>query len=218
MIRSKLLVGIMALVIAQLTFAKNNSLADYNRGVYVGGQVGYAETDFGSGPEDYMRRFPGATTSRGNIGGRMFVGYSLLPYLSLETGLTIYPHVRYSNNFQSYEYSSFGAQDLMVKGIFPLERLSTSLTGWNVYGKLGMAVVCIKDSNNDDRDYKVNPAYGLGIGYNFTDHFGVDLSWSGMYSNDKPSATDIKDVVLYKTSLNKAPSANIVALGFSYKF
>ena len=54
--------------------------------------------------------------------------------------------------------------------------------------------------------FAVKFGYALGLGYNFTDHFGIDLSWSGIYGD---KITD---------SNSKIPSTYLIALGLSYKF
>lgn len=241
MLRSNFLIGIVIFAIGQTVFA-GNSLADYKPGFYIGGQAGFARTNEGSGPEDMMNilynipnepRFK--NMSKGRFGGRLFVGYSFLPYFSLDSDFTLYPsnvfkatgeddeNVKYTYSFKTNFYTI----DLMVKGVLPLERVSSVFTGWNMYAKLGAAITRVKYNRFVESEANVQsdaitntsirPCYALGLGYNFTDNFGVDLSWSGVYSRNKIELIKIdEDYNMFPKG--KIPSANLIALGITYKF
>ncbi|MBU0744732.1 MAG: porin family protein [Gammaproteobacteria bacterium] len=220
MLHNKILIGVVILMAGQSVFAAKNSLADYKSGFYLGAQAGYASTGYGSGPEDYMSQEHGGTKniSKSDFGGRLFVGYSFIPYFSLESGWTYYPR----NKYLGYDYctltTGFNTIDLMAKAILPLERLSPQFVGWNVYGKLGAAITVMKDgatNKKDDKKVIVLPAYGLGVGYNFTDHIGVDLSWFGVYSSKNVKVRLDGDT---SNTMYIKPHGNIVALGLTYKF
>ncbi|CAL7962317.1 putative OMP_b-brl domain-containing protein [Gammaproteobacteria bacterium] len=240
MLCNKLLVGSVILVAGQAVFAGSNSLADYQPGFYVGAQGGYARTNEGRVPEDVINRGydllgnqpKSKDINKGKLGGRLFVGYSFLPYFGLETGCAYYPSNEYKFSGRNTITGASGGLnfnvrfytvDFMAKGVLPLEVLSSSFVGWNLYGKLGAAVALVHykletqgDTNsNENRTNQINasivPSYALGIGYDFTDHFGIDVSWAGVYRSGK--FDNIKS-----RNFSATPSANLVSLGISYKF
>jgi hypothetical protein len=231
MLRSKVLISAMILAVSGSAFAGSNpfldtgnSLKDYLPGFYVGGQMGYARTIEGSGAEDLVNQTAGKRyINKRNLGARLYMGYSIVPYLSAELGHSLYPTNDYSvkgvNGTGSYHRPHF-ATDLMVKGILNMETFSPSLAGWSTFAKAGIAMTISSAEINkvsSNTKYHFRPAYALGFGYNFTDHFGLDLTWSGMYSKDKVKAKDIIGATPDSLA-NKTPSANLVALGFTYKF
>jgi opacity protein-like surface antigen len=111
----------------------------------------------------------------------------------------------------------------MAKGVLPLEVLLRSIAGWSLYGKLGAAIAIAHYkcemtgvlSSEEDVMNQINaalvPTYAIGVAYNFTDHFGLDLSWTGIYSKKKLDDTQHRDY-------SATPRANFIALGISYKF
>ncbi|MBU0745033.1 MAG: porin family protein [Gammaproteobacteria bacterium] len=225
MLYNRVLLGALVLVMVQPVFAGNNRLSDYHPGFYVGAQAGYARTSEGGGPEDYINQFSGPKEiKKGKFGGKLLVGYSFLPYLGLEAGYTYYPDNHYKSSEPMHDIvARFRTLDLMVKGILALEHFSPELVGWGMFGKLGAAVTGLDNNTADDSDHKhlkailVRPAYALGVGYNFTDNFAIDLSFSGVYGGNKFTAQDVSNH-LNGSRINKCYSANILAIGVSYKF
>lgn len=217
MLKSKVLIGAIVLAASGSAFAGANTLKDYQPGLYLGGQMGYARTIEGSGPEDLVNLSTGAKTiDKRKLGARLYMGYSIAPYLSIEIGHSLYPTNDYAVNGNSVIRIPHKATDLMAKGILQMENFSPSLAGWTTFAKAG---ACMTVSSGEiagvssSTNYIFRPAYALGFGYNFTDHFGLDLTWSGMYSKDKLSTKETLE-----SFGKKVPSANLVALGFTYKF
>jgi len=244
---NKFLIGVLALAASQMSLAKGNGLADYEPGFYIGLQGGRAWTNEGSGPEDFANKIYDLTRepksrdiNNRKFGGKVFVGYSFSPYFSVDGGFTLYP----SNEFKaegivdavmgtkgSYNFkTNFYTIDLMAKGILPLEKLSPTLSGWNVYAKLGAALTRVKYKcgehnlrrrgswDGEHAKVSIRPCYALGLGYNFTDNFGVDLSWSGVYSWNRIKMNYDNATGEYRISAkDEVPSANMVAIGLSYK-
>ena len=228
MLRSKILISAMILATSGSAFAGSNpfldtgnSLKDYQPGFYVGGQMGYARTIEGSGVEDLVNQLGGARNiNKRNLGGRMYAGYSIVPYLSVELGHSIYPTNDYTSKAVGNYHRPHKATDLMVKGVLNMEQFAPSLAGWSLFAKVGPAMTISSfklDDVKSSTKYNIRPAYALGFGYNFTDHFGLDLTWSGMYSKDKLTIKDIANATPDSLA-NSVPSANLVALGFTYKF
>lgn len=242
MLRNKLLTGIAVLAIFQPAFP-GSSLADYKPGFYTGIQAGYGKLDEGKGPEDFadqMLDTLGTPKSKEkneiNFGGKLFVGYSFNPYFSVDAGFALYPSVKHKAQAKSpttgqniYEFDiDFYAIDLMAKAILPLENIYSSLAGWSIYGKLGPAfaiasykVKAISDTSDYDSKktvYSIRPSYAIGISYDFTSKFSMDLSWGGIYSRDKISLLNVGSGVDRVDYENQIPSANLIMLGITYKF
>lgn len=219
MLRNKFLISVAVLAVGQGVLAGEKNLDSYRPGVYVGGQVGYGTITEGDGPEKYLKRFSGFKVDKKKFGGRVFIGYSFLPYLGFEIGNTYYPGNYYRSD---YAWLRVGVRtiDLLAKGTFQLKKLSPHFDGWSVFGKLGVAMLTTnsKVNGNGESELQFRPAYGLGVAYNFTDNFGFDLSWMGMYSKDKMTYEDINRCFSAGSSVNKVPSANLMAFGIFYKF
>lgn len=230
MLYNKFIFGIFLLFMVQMVSAKGNSISDYQPGFYIGAQGGLAWTDEGNAVKDYVSCVSSdqsPSSKKNKYGGKLFAGYSFTPNFSLEGGFTYYP----SNEYEGKGVSNYRAKvnfstiDLMLKGILPLEKLSTNLTGWNLYVKGGSVFTMLKrdDGVSDKILASAKLGYGLGIGYNFTDKFGVDLSWSGVYSDSKLTFTESAGNCHLSSSRQgndniTAASANLLALGFTYKF
>lgn len=238
---NRFLIGVVVLSLVQISFAKGNRLSDYEPGFYIGIQGGRAWTNEGSGPEDLANKVYDLTQqpksrdiNKRKFGGKVFVGYSFIPYFSLDGGFTLYP----SNEFKAEGDNGGGAKniynfktnfftiDLMAKCILPLEILSSKLNGWNLYAKLGTALTSVRyrygiNSPRDNFDEKysefsVRPCYALGLGYNFTDNFSADLSWSGVYSWNE-MGSDMGRRYLDSKDSKPIPSAYMAAIGICYK-
>ena len=192
-------------------------------GVYVTGQLGYADT--------HMQNRVGYTWNTGDeltklnklsnngLAGRVAVGYQFNPNFALEAGyLNVAgksytgPIVEHSKTadykFQLGQY----AYDLNAKGILPV---SDQL---NVYAKAGIAYLtttldqrAVGDSHAD-YDLAINtprrvwaPEAAVGVSYDITPNLPIDLSW-----------THIQTV----GNKNKDTLGNIdfVAVGLGYHF
>jgi len=242
MFSKKLLsVVIVTLFLSQGVYAADNKLSDYQSGFYVGVLGGYQRISIDWGGDvtyqpaggvayrfgDYVTR----SDDKGKIAGKLFLGYSFCPYFSIDTGYTYYPNNKLSATVAipgeapdsfSFKYA-IHTIDLMPKFTLPLEKISYALAGWNLYGKFGPVLAVTVLSNNSNGEltggtYGVKPAYALGIGYNFTDHFGVDFSWSGIFSRDKLLDSIITAHRGSKTAVKYVPSVMLFGVSLTYKF
>jgi hypothetical protein len=150
--------------------------------------------------------------------------------------------------FREYRLNTY-AVDLVGKVIYPFGNSMDMYSGWNVYAKLGVAYVHaaydyaaidsfsihLEDHHNQwsansygERTVvtALRPTYGLGIGYNFNENFGIDLSWMGIYggqdrfdvvADNFAGDKDHSNRSLLRTR-NVIPTTNFVAIGVSYKF
>ena len=176
----------VALILMFLSGITIKSIASTDdKGVYIGGQLGYSDSDFGN---IYNSR-------NGGIGGRVYLGYQFNKYFALEGGYT-----RFADQKMRI-YSDIGHEslslhpeslDLSLKGILPLnDKIS-------LYAKAGPAYLREQtvssyryssyNNNNDpqvttqsatwvSKENSAELAYGLGIEYKLTDNLSTDLSW-----------------------------------------
>ncbi len=100
---NKLFIGLAVLMASQVVFSASNTLADYDSGFYIGLQGGYARINEGSMPENLVNEYydllstqsKSKNINKGKLAARLFIGYSFLPYFSLETGCAYYPGNKY---------------------------------------------------------------------------------------------------------------------------
>jgi len=183
---------------------------EYNPGPYLGGQVGWGRIDEGSG---YKNSTGTTTTELGTFTGwRAYVGYSFIPFFSIESGYSYYPVNTYTgtSNIEVRTYTI----DLVGKLIIPLKIIVKPLARFSIYGKGGGAYVRTKITNstvNTKTNNTIRPAYGAGFIFSFTDNIAVDASWTGVYGKNRVnSASDV-------TGGDPTPTCNLFTLGLSYK-
>ena len=151
----------------------------------------------------------------------------------------VWQDYRERDAYIEYEYKRSPLIAFVGKVALPLEHLSPRLTGWNIFGKLapiaaltqGKALISYKkmlvdyltgsftpaeESTYEKREVKVSLLYALGISYNFTDHFGVDLTYSGLCSRNKSKLT-INSSGTYQLEPG-VPSERLMAVGVTYRF
>lgn len=238
-INQKITGAAISLLLIQSIFATGNSLDNYKSGVYIGAQAGYATIDDGSNIRDYaMQVAPSGDVNinSNNIGEKIFIGFSGNPFIAFEAGGTFYPNKYYKDIGNDYAIftTKMYSIDVMGKGTLPLEKISQTLAGWNIYTKLGMSwgfasyIINKKNGVNVSIDQS-SPGfgYGLGVEYKFTDHFGIDFSWSGLLSIKKPYFNNnggfvYGETIIYNRTpnfnINYTPSTNLFAIGLTYKF
>jgi opacity protein-like surface antigen len=231
----KLVVGLLAFGVCASAAAHC-----FCQGLYIGAQGGWGRADYGDGIEQAIDSL---SEQVGNVAvfkdiddsgwedGRGYIGYSFLPYLSLEAGFTYFPQARYRANGAgdittynfSLRYRTF-AVDGVVKLTLPLYYLTSKLEPWSIYGKGGIAYVNSEQSGSytiNAANYEVTqttqrfrPTFALGIAYNFTDNISMDLSWNTIIGENRMSFNDVMNGTL-KTAI---PTCNIYTLGMAYKF
>lgn len=146
-------------------------------GLYVNGQVGYADTNMKSQVKDN-----GANFANDGLAGRLAIGYKVTPNFALELG-----YLQLSNAEFNIGASSFSnkqdAIDVAAKGILPITN------NVNIYGKLGVAYLTteLKEKNAAGKTLDINTAQGIskhqwapeiaiGMGYDITPNVTVDTS------------------------------------------
>jgi len=184
-------------------------------GVYVTGQLGYANTHMKnkivlSGAEGSGFSIPNNTS-----GGRLALGYQFNPYLAVEMGymrllkqkgtLKLAPTSAWAAGSETLAQNAF---DVAAKGIIPI---SDKL---NIYGKIGVAYLTstiTSDFNsiqNNQNDYfgiakhKFAPEAAVGVSYNITHNVALDTSWTHIQPLGK----------------NRPGNIDFVAVGIGYSF
>lgn len=181
---------------AQTTKAKNTVFG------YLGIKAGYSnlfskKAHFSA---ENQRVFSFPAQSRGTfvVGAAGGVGYTLLPFLGIRTELE-YLYRAPTDNWKAYEKRSGGD----VEYLRPEQQIHTLLVNayldWHVLPKLilyagfGLGVsitdITMKYKAGDPNGYAYSESYinaptvasfawqaGLGIGYNFNDHWGIDFN------------------------------------------
>ena len=117
---------------------------DYQPGPYLGGQIGWGRIHVGDGYSAYA-------TTREDLGRftawRAYAGYSFNPVFSLESGYSNYPQNEYVGA-STVTVKSYTV-DVVVKVIFPLEKLGKPFSRFSVYGKAGAAYINTKNESNN---------------------------------------------------------------------
>ncbi|MGC1853993.1 MAG: outer membrane beta-barrel protein [Candidatus Aquirickettsiella sp.] len=177
-------------------------------GVYVTGQVGYANTHMGSKTDttNFHYAADAKNLSNNGLAGRLALGYQFNPNFAVEVGY-LQLGQRSVNVPTSPEQVSLklrqNAIDLVGKGIIPVSN------NINVYGKLGVAYLTsdikgtVKKGNVPTTTYDLNdeaginkhqwaPEAAVGVSYDITPNVSLDTSWTHIQplGNNKPGNID----------------------------
>lgn len=180
-------------------------------GVYVTGQLGYADTHMGD--KINIRGFNAKDNNLSNNGlaGRLAIGYQFNQNFAVEAGylqlgqtkvngLLNLPKIGLADSSLKLRQNAI---DLVGKGIIPVA------SNLNVYGKLGVAYVTttiegtakvtgvptvsvnLNDSFNVAK-HKWAPEAAVGVSYDITPNVSVDTSWTHIQplGSDKPGNID----------------------------
>jgi outer membrane immunogenic protein len=138
--------------------------------------------------------------------------------LGAELGYNYYP-----NNEYKYTMSRI-ANKFTYKGynvdLLGVAKYNFGETGFNVIGKAGGAYVYQKLSetasgiSKNTSKHKILPEIALGIGYDITQNFDVNLMYAHIFG-DKPS---IKLNAVNDSSMQRVASVNTLMLGVAYHF
>jgi opacity protein-like surface antigen len=226
--------GASAAVFADNNSNPSNDTANFNKdsGVYLRGQLGYGFAGSDVSGQVLAGSTPVPVLIDNNksdgITGRVAVGYDFNKYFALESGYSLLSSFNStftgSNSFliggTSYSSanvkSSLWTVDLMGKAMLPLNKLFVFVEGGGAYvhannsalstvasnGTLGTQTVTILPANSNG---VIEPKAGAGLGYNFTNHIGVDVSYDRIFATSGNSGIAI-------------PSINTVMGGLTYKF
>jgi opacity protein-like surface antigen len=214
---------ILTSAFAASAFAILTANAALPSGLYVSGQVGYADTQLKSRLSNL-----GPSLANDGLAGRLAIGYKLTPNLALELGYLQLanaeinfgaplppPQKEVNTGVLPSSYSLSNKQhavDLVAKGILPIT------SNVNIYGKLGAAylttqiqrkttydgIPITQDLNSrvgiDKRQWA--PEVAIGMGYDITPNVSVDTS-----------LTHIQTI-----GNHRAGNIDLLAVGVSYNF
>ncbi|MHB1949822.1 MAG: outer membrane beta-barrel protein [Gammaproteobacteria bacterium] len=197
------------------------------KGPYVGGQLGFGNVhqDTFTAPSTSIFLTSGASGKDTGIAGRVYFGYLINCYAGAELGYSKFSNTNtklYATQIDDItggtitHYASgtiaTDAFDLVGKGIIPFQN------GFNLYGKLGVAYLrgaaninysmtepgVYNSHTHDSEDaHKFFPTFGLGVGYDVTQHVSSDVSWNRIQKVGNSS------------QLN---STDLFAVGLAYNF
>ncbi len=192
-------------------FATGNCSA-ITPGLYLSGQVGYADTHMKDKTTIPIR---GTTTTtnleNSGISGRFAAGYLFNPYWAIELGYLQLKEKTLKGGSASNPFS-ISLQQYVID--FAGKALIYLPSHLNLYGKLGLAHLVSKldaSVGNQSREfnslfgirrYKLFPEFGIGLNYIIHKNFPIELAWTHIQT------------VGYQTPGN----IDFIALGASYYF
>lgn len=179
-------------------------------GVYVTGQIGYANNNMKLNTADKIKDNNIAASS---LAGRAAIGYQFNQNFALEAGYfrAAQKHTTLVDTDKSGKLVSTklgldqNAIDFVAKGIFPVN------TNLNLYGKLGVAYLTTdfdKATFNNRAistliaKRKLAPEAAIGVSYDLTPNVSIDSSWTHIQTIGK----------------NRPGNIDFVALGLGYNF
>jgi opacity protein-like surface antigen len=177
-------------------------------GGYIGFLAGVSNTNnkmenvqLGTNPETSAPVSPSST----GLAGGFVVGYGFNPYSAFEFGYTHYATATYpkpeGSQLAHDATINTNAIDIAMKGSFPFKSVS-------IFGKVGLAYASASGSGSlapigsvrGPNNNALRPMYGMGVGYDVTQNWVVDFSYSAF------------------TGGSGVEGANLMALGVTYHF
>lgn len=188
-------------------------------GVYVTGQLGYANTHMGSKTnfhDHYLDLGKNKNLSNNGLAGRVALGYQFNQNFAVEVGYLQLNDKKVDMTQHLFDKMQGNASlnlqqhaiDLVGKGIIPVSQ------NFNVYGKLGLAYLTtdvnlkVKEGNLDANlnlnhytniaEHKWAPEAAIGVSYDITPNVSVDASLTHIQplGNNKPGNIDFAAVGL----------------------
>lgn len=158
--------------------------------VYAASGVTAPVSDADNQQKMYLGLLMGVGTQRRDrdFGWRVDMGYNFNQYWTLETGYTVYPDTTHTKSGITTDYEKYSVE-LMGK-------LNIPLGTWPLYGadgktqfytKLGLAFSHTEQEKHlatgiDDKDVRrADVALGIGVSYQVTPAFSVDLSTQALW-------------------------------------
>lgn len=189
----------------------------FKSGVYITGQLGYADTNLDNKTNFTDTNFTPNNSSDTNLSnngfaGRLAIGYQFNPYLAIETGYLQLGSTAVNGTVEKQPLKlklRENAFDLVGKGIYPI------CDNFNIYAKAGIAYLTTKVSahtdatitsasnlpgNNLNKD-TLAPEVGVGLSYNLASNIAVDTSWTHI-----------------QTLNNRQGNVDFAAVGLNYYF
>ncbi len=205
MANNKLLVAIAAMgaMGLSLTTLAQPSCTTGCPGVYVGGQLGWANTDY----ELHDTGVPGFhEPSQDGIAGRVYLGYQFNQYLGLETGFAAFSDIDLPFDLGEIKTTQW---DLLVRAGMPFGD-----SGFRGDIKAGAAYVFAKyDASSsspigDAHSDEVKPVAGASVSYSFCNNVSLDVSYLHTFGHSSDWQNDD----------HNAPTIDLVTFGVSYLF
>lgn len=183
----KILVTSALVALTTVGFSSANAAAN---GIYVNGQLGYANTNYDS------------PTPRLNVDSTGFAwraagGYQFTQNWAAELGYTSFPNTDFTVKGLNLDLANVKqyAIDLVAKGMLPVSN------GFGLFGTLGAAYLHAKADTflgNAGSTSKIQPTFGLGASYDITNNLPVTVSWQHI---QKTGGSDLKNTDFYSVGL-----------------
>jgi hypothetical protein len=188
---------VLTSVLASSTLAVMTANAALPSGLYVSGQVGYADTN------RPLTLSPNLAND--GLAGRLAIGYKLIPSFAVELGYLQLPTTEVSKYIPGHFVTLSNQQhaiDVVAKGILPIT------SNVNIYGKLGAAYLTTQIQGTttvDNIPFTVDlnsqlgiekrqwaPEVAIGMGYDITPNVSVDTSLTHIQTigNNRPGNID----------------------------
>lgn len=182
---------LVASVLTVSTCTIINANAALPTGLYVNGQIGYADTHIKSHLKSH-----GADFANNGLAGRLAIGYKVAPNFAFELGYLQLPSAEFTlgPRFTNKQH----AIDVAAKGLLPITN------NVNIYGKLGIAYLTTQLQGQNfrttrDINFEQNidkhvwsPEVAVGMDYNITPNVTVDTSLTHIQTmgNHRPGNID----------------------------
>ncbi|ALA24729.1 hypothetical protein AVI51_01470 [Piscirickettsia salmonis] len=192
-------------------------------GAYIGLNLGYGGMDTAQLTKNSFRNEVSSSASLRGFAGRINAGY-LWSQSSLNYGIEL-GYATYANN----QYSALGKNG--EKYNFTYKGYNIDLLGiaqynfspnWNILAKAGVAYVSQTTSGSNEFSHvfanksKLLPEVALGLGYEFTNGIGLNLTASHIFGNQSTFAGNNNQTI--KNNLNKVSPVDMVTVGVNYNF
>lgn len=173
--------------------------ADFNSGIYFGGQLGttklhYSGSSYTSAKSTYDNKY--------NFAGRIYFGYAFSQFISTELGYDYFGRPK-------FKLDDGNTQDVLQQGIDLMAKASLPLDyGFGVYAKGGLAWVyrsALHKNNgfaSKDANGTFTPIGSFGVNYWFAPNIALDVSWTKTMSvSDLPTIDLFSAGVTYRINI-----------------
>lgn len=192
--RTKIALFLGLSLIGSVALANDYSSNPSATGMYVGAELGGANTDYGG--TSYLYSYNSAQD--GVFAGRAYAGYSFTEILAAELGYDYLGNIEFKHN------PTGNTQDLTQQGLDLVGKATIPLDyGFAFFLKAGGMFVFRSelDSHSNffkakDSNTKFVPIGGLGLAYSFDPSWSADVSWTGSVSNG-----DLPNIYFYGVGL-----------------
>lgn len=155
-------------------------------GFYIGGMTGPASNTAGT---QYVQVSQGvlapASPKSTQWGSRFFMGYKINPYAAAEGGLSLFSKVKYNTK----PFTACSTPSARVRDFDVVARGSIPFGNAEVFGKLGVALVYLSTSASLQPELnepcgeskhitKFRPTATIGVGYDLSQNWVIDGSWT----------------------------------------